>query len=110
MSFQYDERPQFYGSQSSTLATLSLVAGILSYFLLPLLAAVAAIIMGNIAKKDILASGGRITGLGMANWGIVLGWINIGITGIALCFFLLIAAGVVSIPMICGLPFLNMNY
>jgi len=56
-----------YFPQTSTLAVISLIAGIASYFILPLIGAIAAIITGGMAKKEIRQSGGHITGIEMAN-------------------------------------------
>jgi hypothetical protein len=105
-----DYNQQEYGQQSSTLAVISLIAGIASYFIVPLLGAIAAIITGGMAKKEIRQSGGRITGLGMANWGVVLGWINIAFSLIGLCIGLLAVLGVIGMP-VCLMPFANsFNY
>lgn len=109
MSYQDNNQPG-YGQQSSALAVISLIAGIASYFIVPLLGAIAAIITGNMAKKEINQSGGRITGLGMANWGVILGWVNIGFSFIGLCIGLLAVLGVIGLPVCLG-PFSNMfNY
>lgn len=63
--------PPNYGQQSSSLAVISLIAGITSFIFLPLIGAIAAIITGSMAKKEIRQSAGRLSGLGMANWGCV---------------------------------------
>ncbi len=60
----------------STLAILSLIFGICSYFFLPGLGSLAAIILGHIAKKEIRESDGRLTGSGMATAGLILGYIQ----------------------------------
>ncbi len=111
MSYQsYDQSPApGYGQRNSTLAVLSLIAGIASFFIIPLVGAIAAIIMGGLAKKEIRNSAGTITGLGMANWGVILGWINIAFSLIGLCFGLLALLGVVTLPF-CFVPFSNMNF
>lgn len=111
MSYQsYDQSPApGYGQRSSTLAVLSLIAGIASFFIIPLIGAIAAIIMGGMAKKEIRNSAGAITGLGMANWGVILGWINIAISLIGLCIGLLAVLGVVTLPF-CMIPFSNISY
>jgi hypothetical protein len=92
--------------QTSTLAVISLISGIASYFIVPLLGAIAAIITGNMAKKEIKESAGRLTGEDMAKWGMILGWINIGLSLIGLCVGMLILIGVISLPL-CLLPFTN---
>ena len=96
--------PPSFGPQTSSLAVISLISGIASFFIVPVLGALAAIITGSIAKKDIRQSGGRLTGAGLATWGSVLGWINIALGLVAICFIVLAVVGVVSIP-VCMLPF-----
>jgi hypothetical protein len=77
--------------QTSSLAVISLISGIASYFIVPLIGAIAAIITGNMAKKEIIKeSAGRLTGEDMAKWGMILGWINIGFSLIGLCVGMLI--------------------
>jgi len=101
--------PTGYGQQTSSLAVISLISGIASFFIVPLLGAIAAIITGNMAKKEILQSAGQLTGGDMARWGMILGWINIGLSVVGLCIAALVIAGVVSLP-ICLVPFANMDF
>lgn len=109
MSYQDYNQPG-YGQQSSSMAVISLIAGIASFFIVPLLGAIAAVITGGMAKKEIRQSGGRMSGLGMANWGVALGWINIAFSLIGLCISVLAIAGVIGIP-VCLMPFANsFNY
>jgi len=96
--------PPGYGQQTSTLAVISLISGIASFFIVPLLGAIAAIITGNMARKEISRSAGQLTGEGMARWGTILGWINIAFSVIGLCIGLLILIGAISLPM-CMIPF-----
>jgi len=63
-------------TRTSTLAVVSLVAGILGWSLLPLLGTVAAIITGHMARKEIRNSNGALDGDGMALAGLVLGWVS----------------------------------
>ena len=59
---------------TSTLAIVSLVAGILGWTLLPILGSVGAIITGHMARGEIRRSAGVIDGDGFAITGLVLGW------------------------------------
>ena len=68
----------FANAQDSTLAIASLVTGILGWTLIPVLGAVAAIITGHLAKKEIAESRGRLTGNSMATAGLILGYISLG--------------------------------
>jgi hypothetical protein len=92
--------------QTSSLAVISLISGIASYFIVPLLGAIVAIITGNMAKKEISQSAGRMTGNDLAKWGMILGWVNIGLSLIGLCVGMLILLGVISLPL-CFIPFSN---
>lgn len=65
-------------AKDSSLAIVSLITGILGWLLLPFIGALAAIITGHLAKKEIRESGGMITGKGMATAGLILGYVQIG--------------------------------
>jgi len=108
MSDQQDFQspPQGYGQQSSSLAIISLIAGIASFFIVPLLGAIAAIITGNMAKKEIQQSAGQLTGESMAKWGVILGWVNIGFSVIGICLLVLTITGAMTLPF-CLIPFAN---
>ena len=100
----YQQTPVF--QQNSTLAVISLISGIASFFIVPLLGAIVAIITGNMAKKEIAQSVGRMTGEGMARWGMILGWVNIAFSVIGLCLAMLVFFGAISLPF-CFIPFSN---
>ncbi len=105
MSYQSGNQYQ----TTSSLAVISLIGGIASYFILPVLGAIVAIITGGMAKKEILTSGGTIGGLGMAKWGVILGWINVGFGLIGICLAALAFLGVLTVPA-CLIPFGNMDF
>lgn len=71
------------------LAVWSLVTGILSYVMCPILLGVAAIITGTMGRRA--ADEGLANNRGMATAGLILGWVNIALSvlGIVLFFFLL---------------------
>jgi hypothetical protein len=69
---------------TSTLAIVSLISGIVSWFLIPFIAAVAAVITGHMAKNEIKKSNGTIGGNGLATAGLVLGYIQLGL-GLCIC-------------------------
>jgi len=104
MSDQYEsyENPYPRNTQTSSLAVISLISGIASFFIVPLLGAIAAIITGGMAKKEIQRSRGQLTGSGMATWGKILGWINLAVSFVGICIGLLIflvAIGGVTLPL-----------
>ena len=71
---------------TSTLAVVSLVAGILGWTLLPLIGSLGAIIAGHMARGEIRRSAGTIDGDGYAIAGLVLGWgsVIVSIVGVLL--------------------------
>jgi len=91
--------PQPAAASTSTMAIISLVAGILGLSLLPLLGSIIAVITGPIAKRDIAASGGAQSGEGLATAGAILGWVGIGLSVIGLC----ITGVAVGLPLCIGL-------
>lgn len=100
-----NEQSQFVVSQTSTMALISLIMGILSWFVLPIIGAIVAVITGHLAKREIRESLGRLTGDGMATVGLVLGYLNLGLAILGSC------AGVILFllglsPLLC-LPFAN---
>jgi hypothetical protein len=62
---------------TSTLAIVSLVAGVLGWILLPFVAGVAAVVSGHMARAEIRRSNGALDGDGLAVTGLVLGWVNV---------------------------------
>jgi hypothetical protein len=83
---QYQPNAGAYSTTSNT-ALIAMVLGIASFLGLSILGAIPAIILGRNAKVEIGASGGRLTGEGMAQAGIILGWINIGLSVLGFCAF-----------------------
>jgi len=70
---------------TSTLAIVSLVAGILSFVMLPVIGAVAALWAGYEARKETRSVPPRASGDGLATAGIVLGWVHVGLFVVTLC-------------------------
>ncbi|HEU4665561.1 MAG TPA: DUF4190 domain-containing protein, partial [Dokdonella sp.] len=65
-------------SRTSTPAILSLVFGIVCWFALPFIGAVAAVICGHLARAEIRREPpGTVEGDGMAIAGLVLGWVHL---------------------------------
>jgi hypothetical protein len=88
------QQPHYPGNApNSSTAVISLIAGILGLTLLPVIGSIVALITGSMAKKDIARSMGRLGGQGLAQAGIILGWIGIGLAVFGTCiggvFFLL---------------------
>jgi len=70
---------------NSSTAVISLVSGILGLTFLPFIGSVVALITGRMAKREIDYSGGTLGGERMAQVGILLGWIGIGLAAVGLC-------------------------
>jgi hypothetical protein len=84
--------------RTSTAAVISLVFGIVSWIMLPLLGALVAIIAGHMARAEIRREG--TDGDAMALVGLILGYLNIGL---ALLMVLAILFGVLSLGVLAAL-------
>ena len=79
--------------QSSTLAVVSLVFGLLGWTLLPLLGSIVAIVTGHLARGEIRREPERLQGDGMAVAGLILGYAAIAIGIFAMIVFVLFFGG-----------------
>lgn len=73
------------GVQTSGMAIASLVMGIAGWTLLPVLGSILAIVFGYAARNEIRQRSGELSGEGLAVAGLVLGWLMVGISVLALC-------------------------
>jgi hypothetical protein len=71
----------------STMAIVSLIAGIAGFSFLPVIGSIVAIITGYAARKETRAIPPTASGDGMATAGIIMGWIQVGLAVIGLCCF-----------------------
>ncbi len=78
--------------QNSALAVISLVAGILGWTLVPFLGSLVAIVTGHMARKEIRQNP-ELEGDTMAIIGLVLGWVAVIGTVLAILAFLLLFGG-----------------
>lgn len=83
-------------TETSTTAVISLIAGILGWLGLFGLGGLVAVICGHMAKNSINASGGRITGGGMATAGLILGYSNLALALIGVCCVILYFVGALA--------------
>jgi dihydroorotate dehydrogenase len=100
MSYYPPQNPQPYyppPTQTSSLAIVSLVAGIMTWSICPGLAGIVAIITGHIAKGQIKDSQGRQTGDGLATAGLILGYAQIVLSIVGLCIYLVFVLGIFGI-------------
>ncbi len=93
-----------YSPPTSSMATVSLIAGILGLTIFPFIGSIVAVITASMAKKEIQASRGALGGEGLAKAGGILGWIGVilGVLGICVALaaiilpFILIALGLAA--------------
>lgn len=71
--------PLPYAKRDSVLSIVSLVSGLVGWTLIPIVGAIAAVITGHLAKKEIRDSGDTIGGDGMALAGLILGYVQLGL-------------------------------
>lgn len=84
--------------KDSTLAIISLVSGLLGWSLLPVIGAIAAVVTGHLAKKEIRESNNTLSGDGMALAGLILGYVQIG--ALVLGILCLLVFGAALFPVI----------
>lgn len=70
---------------SSNLALISLIAGILGFTVFPLIASIVAVWTGYAARKETRSVPPTASGDGMATAGIIMGWIQIGLSVVGIC-------------------------
>jgi hypothetical protein len=83
-------------AQTSTMAIVSLVSGILSWVMLPFIGAVVAIVTGHMARGEIKNNPG-LQGDGLAVVGLILGYLHVIFFCGGLLLFLLFFGGVVGL-------------
>ena len=84
----YPQNMNYNVLPSSTLAIVSLVAGILGFTALPIIGSIVAIWAGYAARNETRSIPPKASGDGMATAGIVMGWIQIGLAVVGLCCML----------------------
>lgn len=99
----YQQMPS--SAPTSTLAMVSMIAGIIGWVLAPLLGSLVAIVTGHMAKREIRESAGRIEGDGMATAGLVLGYLQLVPALLCICAIVVMLAMGISIPLIDSLNF-----
>jgi len=82
------------GPPNSTAAVVSLVFGILSWVMLPVVGPIVAVVAGHMARAEIRRSNGQVGGGGMATAGLVLGYLQIALFALAICA--IVAIGILT--------------
>jgi hypothetical protein len=83
--------PAATGGRTDGNAIASLILGIASFLVCPLIPAILAVIFGNKAKHSI-ANDPSLEGEAMAKAGVILGWVNIGLFALVVTIIVIIAA------------------
>ena len=78
--------------QTSSLAIVSLVSGILGWTLLPMLGSIVAIITGHMARSEIRRNPDTMEGDGLAIAGLIMGW---AVIGLCVLFVILVIIAIV---------------
>jgi len=100
MTYEDQNPPPVPTTPNSTMAVVSLVAGIASWVVAPLLGALVAIITGHMGKREIRESNGQLAGDGMATAGLVLGYLQLIPSVLCICAVGSMLAMGMSIPLI----------
>ncbi|AJQ83269.1 DUF4190 domain-containing protein [Xanthomonas oryzae pv. oryzae] len=80
--------------QTSAMAIVSLVAGILGWTLIPFLGSICAIITGHLARAEIRRNPQELDGDGLAIGGLIMGWLAVALWVVGIAFFLLFFGGI----------------
>lgn len=74
---------------TSTMAIVSLIAGIAGFSFLPLIGTIVALITGYMARNETRAVPPTASGDGLATAGIIMGWVQVGLSVLGICLFIL---------------------
>lgn len=74
---------------TSTMAIVSLIAGIAGFSFLPVIGTIVALITGYSARNETRAVPPKASGDGLATAGIIMGWIQVGLFILGICLFIL---------------------
>ncbi len=88
--------------QTSSLAVVSLVFGILGWTLLPFLGSLVAVVCGHMARAEIRRAQDSLEGDGLAVAGLVMGYLMIGLSVLALAAVFLFFGGLLWFAAVFG--------
>ena len=83
------------GARTNSLAVASLVTGIISWFMCPVLGGVLAVIFGHVARGQIRRTGESGSGLAVA--GLVLGYAHLAAAAVLIGFWILLFGGMAAV-------------
>jgi hypothetical protein len=64
----------------------------------PFIGAVVALFLARSARRDILASGGRLTGLSLCTWAVVLSWVHLVFIALLVVLFVVLILAGLALP------------
>lgn len=94
--------PYIPAPPTSNMALVSLIMGILGWVVLPVIGSVLAVVFGHAALGDIDRSGGQIGGRGIAQVGLILGYVALGLSVLSIILFVILPTVGCGFCSICG--------
>lgn len=82
---------------TSTPALLSLIFGLLSWLMVPLIGAIAAIVCGHMGRSEIRKNPDRLEGDGLAIAGLILGYLQLVMAVLAVIAVILFFGGLAAV-------------
>jgi len=83
--------PATFSGETNTLALVSLISGIVSWFAMPLIGGVVAVVTGHLAKREIRRTGEQ--GETFATVGLVLGYLHLAVVLLIVALVVLVLVG-----------------
>ena len=84
----------YLAAPTNTLALVSLISGIISWFLVPVIGGVVAVVTGHMAKREIRRTGEQ--GDMLATIGLILGYLHLAVVVLIAGFVLLLFFGALA--------------
>ena len=81
--------------QTSKLAIVAMIFGVLGWTLLPLIGSIVAIVTGHLARGEIRREPARLQGDGLAVGGLILGYVALALAILAGLIFVLFFGGMI---------------
>ncbi len=87
---------------TSSMALVSLILGILGWVALPVIGSILAVVFGHAALGEIGRSGGQLSGRGMAQIGLVLGYAALGLAVLSVLLMVIMPLFGCGVCSVCG--------
>lgn len=84
---KYNDEYNMAVPPTSTLAIVSVIAGVLGFSAVPVIGGIVALITGYLARKETKATPPTASGDGLAVAGIIMGWIQVALVVVSICCF-----------------------